>query len=282
MGAMSRCQSLCIQGHDQARPFPPDGQPPHREASAPEGGLPLSLHHWPLDALLQEARRENSGQGQGSRLLPPHGATFEVLRRALLLRDEAAWAGLYQLYTPLVQAWILLHSRRLGLACEREELVNETFAKFAAAISTERWQQFPDTCHLLAYLKRCATTVVVDAGRNQQRRTQEVPLETLDHEQSTLLDDPAEVVSQHLVWHDFWRVMGEAARSQQERLLVQQHFGQGVPLRELARRYPDLFPRPQSIHALKKNLLRRLRQNRAVQQAAGLVGLHPCNSPGKR
>jgi DNA-directed RNA polymerase specialized sigma24 family protein len=226
--------------------------------------------------LLQEARRENSGQGQGSRLLPPHGATFEVLRRALLLRDEAAWCALYQLYTPLVQAWILLHSHRLRLACEREELVNETFAKFAAAISTERWQQFPDTGHLLAYLKRCATTVVVDAGRHQQRRTREVSLETLetlDHEQSTLLDDPAEVVSQHLVWHDFWRVMGEAARSQQERLLVQQHFGQGVPLRELARRYPDLFPRPQSIHALKKNLLRRLRQNRAVQQAAGLVGL---------
>lgn len=207
------------------------------------------------------------------------------MRRALLLRDEEAWAGLYQLYAPLVQAWIL-HSQGLVLHThELEGLVNETFAKFASAICPQRWQQFPETARLLAYLKCCAVTVAADAWRQQQRRSREVSLETLetlDHEQSTLLDDPAEVVGQHLVWHDFWRVMGEAARSQQERLLVQQHFGQGVPLRELARRYPDLFPSPKSIHSCKKNLLRRLRHTRAVQQAAGLVGLQHMADMGAR
>jgi hypothetical protein len=94
-----------------------------------------------------------------------------------------------------------------------------------------------------------------------------------------VLDDPAEVVSQHLVCHDLWQVASEAAHSEQARLLLHQHFAQGVPLRELARRYPDLFPTTQSVHRCKKNLLRRLRRSRAVQQAAGLATAPPRGQP---
>jgi len=232
-----------------------------------DGAEPPSPHQLPLDVLLQEAQRES----RRGRLPTSQVATFEVLRRALLLRDEAAWAGLYQVYAPVVQAWIRRSPGLMLHPDDVEELVNETFAKFATALSTERWQQFPAACHVLAYLKRCAVSVVADEGRHQQRRTRDVSLERLDHEQFALLDDPAEVVSQHLVWHDLWQVASEAAHSEQARLILHQHFAQGVPLRELARRYPDLFPSPKSVHSFKKNLLRRLRHSRAVQQAAGLA-----------
>jgi DNA-directed RNA polymerase specialized sigma24 family protein len=255
-----------------------------------------SPHQLPLEVLLHEAQQESRCRGKWS---SAQVATVEVLRRALLLRDEEAWAGLYRLYAPVVQAWIRRSAAGQVLAADAdavEELVNDTFAKFATALSRERWQQFPTANHVLAYLKRCATSVVADAGRQQQRRTREVSLETLetlDYEQVAVLDDPAEVVSQHLVCHDLWRVANEVAHSEQARLLLQ-HFAQGVPLRELARRYPDLFPTTQSVHWCKKNLLRRLRRSRAVQQAAGLVtppargqplsqreGQRPVSQPGR-
>ena len=97
-----------------------------------------------------------------------------------------------------------------------------------------------------------------------------------------MLDDPAEVVSQHLVCHDLWQVASEAAHSEQARLLLHQHFAQGVPLQELARCYPALFPSLQSVHSCKKNLLRRLRQSRAMQQAVGLAPPPARGSPSQR
>jgi DNA-directed RNA polymerase specialized sigma24 family protein len=140
-----------------------------------------SPHQLPLEVLLHEAQRESRCRGRWS---SAQVATCAVLRRALLLRDEAAWAGLYQVYAPVVQAWIRC-SPGLVLAADAdavEELVNETFAKFATALSRERWQQFPTASHVLAYLKRCATSVVADEGRQQHRRTRDISLERLDHE----------------------------------------------------------------------------------------------------
>lgn len=244
------------------------------EGCESEEGVALpSLEHLALDALLQEAQQEilrfRRQQKTTSR------AAFEVFRRALLLRDDAAWAGLYQLYAPLIEAWILLRSP--GMSMQRYELawlVNETFAKFARALPAEKWPRFSQTRKLLAYLKCCAVTVATDAWRLQQHRSREASLEAIDHEQSPLIDDPAEVVIQHLVLQELWQVAAGIANCEQEHLILQQHFARGVPLQELPRRYPELFPTMESVYGLKSNLLQRLRRNHAVQQAATLCEAH--------
>jgi len=139
-----------------------------------------SPHELPLEVLLHEAQQESRCRGRWS---SAQVATCEVFRRALLLRDEAAWAGLYRLYAPVVQVWIRRSAAGQVLAADVvEELFNDTFAKFATALSRERWQQFPTASHVLAYLKRCATSVVADEGRQQHRRTRDISLERLDHE----------------------------------------------------------------------------------------------------
>lgn len=274
MVTVSQRQSIVIEAHGS--------DPSHTEVrQREEGALHPSPEQLPLDVLLQEAHQEISrfrGKQETTNV-----ASFEVFRRALLLRDDAAWAGLYQLYAPLIETWILL--RRPGGRLHADELaamVNEALAKFALALPAERWPRFAGTDHLLAYLKRCALTVAAEAWRLQQRwAAREASLERLDHEQSPLLDDPAEAVTRQLVLHELWQVAAGIARCEQERLLLQQHYAQGVPLQELPARYPELFPTIQSVYSLKRNLLQRLRRSRAVQEAVGL-GQTPAHRPTKR
>jgi DNA-directed RNA polymerase specialized sigma24 family protein len=263
---LSQCQSISLEAHDSD---PYDTEAGQRE----EGALHPSPELLPLDVLLQEAHQEISrfrGKQKTSNV-----AAFEVFRRALFLRDDEAWVSLYRLYAPLVEAWILL--RRQGLviqAHELEGLVNETFAKFACAIDAQRWQQFPETRHLLAYLKCCAVTVAADAWRQQQRRSREASLDAIDLEQSPLLEDPVEAVINHLVLHDLWQAAGGVVACEQERLILEQHYALGVPLRELQSRYPQLFPTIDGVYGIKRNLLQRLRRSRAVQEAVGLGEAH--------
>lgn len=230
-----------------------------------EGAVHSFLERLPIDVLLAEVQQEiirfRNRQKTSNR------AAFEVFRRALLLRDDEAWAGLYQLYTPLVEAWILLHSPGLCIQLsEREVLVNEAFAKFAAAIDARKWSQFPETRKLLAYLKCCAVTVATDEWRRTQRKTREVSLEAVTQEQLPLLDDPAGVVVDHLALHDLWQIAQSAITCEQERLILEQHYALGVPLRELKLRYPQLFPTMDAVYCIKRNLIERLRRNRAVQE----------------
>jgi DNA-directed RNA polymerase specialized sigma24 family protein len=230
--------------------------------------LSPSLHHLPLELLLQEAGAEISRFRQKQ---PTTGmASFEIFRRALLLRDEAAWEGLYQLYAPLVEAWLLLHSR--GRVLEAEELaglVNETLAKFARALPAQKWASFATTPSLLAYLKCCATSVAADSWRQQRRREREAPLEAIDH-QRWLREDPAETVMNRQSRDDLWQAAASVAQSEAERLILHQHYQQGVPLREFPARYPHLFPTIQNVYRSQRRLLGRLRRSRAVRQAVGL------------
>lgn len=97
--------------------------------------------------------------------------SFELFRRACVLRDEEAWSGLYASYHTLVGAWIA----RLSSATEALTLdsidayVNAAFARFAVSVAAHNFAQFYGTRYLLAYLKRCASSVVTDAIRHAHR-----------------------------------------------------------------------------------------------------------------
>jgi DNA-directed RNA polymerase specialized sigma24 family protein len=270
MASLSQCQS--VEAHNS--------ELYQTKACDTEKDVWRSLEHLSLDVLLQEAHQEIVHFRHKQKT--SNMAAFEVFRRALLLRDDGAWAGLYHLYAPLIEAWILLRSLGLNLHIhELEGLINETFAKFALAIDAGRWQCFPETCKLLAYLKCCTVTVATDAWRQQQRRLREASLETIEYEQTPLLEDPAEVVIHHLVLDDLWQAAGSVITSEQERLILEQHYALDVPLRELPSRYPQLFPTIDAVYCIKRNLLQRLRRSRAVQEAVGIGEVHS-GHPTKR
>ena len=92
--------------------------------------------HLMATELIQEARQEIA------QFLHDHQATddacaFELFRRAIVLRDEQAWAGLYELYNAVVSSWILRLVPKLANE-DLDALVNGTFAKFACALPAEK------------------------------------------------------------------------------------------------------------------------------------------------
>lgn len=218
-----------------------------------------SLEYLPIADLVQGARQETA---LFLRKLPTDGShAFELFRRALVLRDDAAWSGLYDQYTFLVKSWILRRASTHFID-DVDGLVNAVFAKFFHAVNACNWQNFRDTRAVLAYLRCCAESVVADDRRLRQRWSREDPLDVM--EQELQFDDPAEVVATQLVAQDFWHVVSNAVSGYKERLVLQL-IALGDQPRELQQRYPLLFPSVNDVYRVRRNLLERLRRNRAVQ-----------------
>jgi len=126
---------------------------------------------------------------------------FELFRRAITLRDEQAWSGIYELYSAVVSSWILLLvPKRDG--SDLDALVNGAFAKFDRAMNTQKWRNFSCLQLLLGYLKHCARSVVIDHCRAQQARMREKTFEFLD--QALVPGDPTNVVVAQCAAQEVW------------------------------------------------------------------------------
>jgi len=189
-----------------------------------------------------------------------------LFRRAILLQDEQAWSGIYELYNAVVCSWILC--RPATVHGELEALVNEAFAKFSRNIGPERLKDFSSVGALLAYLRCCATSVLADHYRSQQAQSREEPLESIDTD-GLVLDDPAYIVATQLAAQELWQIIWSEATSMEERLILCIVCAQGMSPRELQQRYPAIFPTVEDIYRMKRNVLERLRHSRELLQFLG-------------
>ncbi|MBX5455828.1 MAG: sigma-70 family RNA polymerase sigma factor [Thermogemmatispora sp.] len=223
----------------------------------------LPLAQWSVPALARACAEETS------RFLKQNRADerycLELFRRALMLRDEEAWACLYQQYAPLVLSWIHQHPAATPLLEHDggQSVVNLVFAKFAQALTPGRVQQFDSLAALLKYLKMCVHSVVTDEGRVQQLQQLEQTLEALEHEPAVA--DPAEEVVAQLSAQDLWQAILEELHSEEERMLIYLAYVQGLKPSEICLRFQHLFPSVNDVYRLKRNMLDRLRRNRRLQ-----------------
>jgi hypothetical protein len=84
---------------------------------------------------------------------------LELFRRAIALRDEAAWEYLYGQYHPLVLTWVNQHQSVAQVLAQEggaASLVNAAFAKFSQALTPAKMVNFDSLAALLKYLKMCA------------------------------------------------------------------------------------------------------------------------------
>ncbi|MBA2677526.1 MAG: hypothetical protein H0U76_03910 [Ktedonobacteraceae bacterium] len=186
---------------------------------------------------------------------------FELFRRAIMERDEQAWAGLYLLYSNQVNSWILRCIP--GTPLEPEDVAslnNAAFAKFAHSLSPEKFPAFASAERVLAYFKLCVRSVVCDEMRRRTYRAQhEEPIEAIEKE--PLIDDPADGVAAKLEALEVWQIIFGEVESLAEAVILQQHCLLGRPLRELPQRYPTMFQSVDDVYRVKRNVIERLRRN---------------------
>jgi RNA polymerase sigma factor (sigma-70 family) len=186
----------------------------------------------------------------------PHDDCFglELVRRAVVEQGDQAWEALRQLYQDRVVVWC----RRAGAdVSELDEFVQATWVRFWLHYTPAKLQTATGLCEVLAYLKLCARSTVLDVLRRQRAVT--------DLGDAFDLVDPAPNVEDECLADEqrarFWQLIDAHLLDQRERVLVQLTYAVGMRPAEVQAHRPDLFPTIQDVYRITRNVLDRLRRS---------------------
>jgi DNA-directed RNA polymerase specialized sigma24 family protein len=185
---------------------------------------------------------------------------FELFRRAIVGRNERAWEIVYQQYQPLVTGWVQRHSAFASSGEEVPYFLNRAFEKMWAALSPERFGQFPNLKSLLRYLQMCVHSVLLDHVRGTEVTRVALDVHALDAAQP--LSNPVEEeVLDALQRREIWRAVTARLKDNQEQAVVYGSFVLGLKPRELCVHYADSFRDVREVYRVKENVLARLRRD---------------------
>ncbi len=182
---------------------------------------------------------------------------YELFRRALVARDEAAWSHVYHIYSPLVERWVQRNSGFARTGESSEFLVNAGFIRFWRAITPDRFASFPTPGALLRYLHCCTTGAVIDLGRSQQwdDMLPEAALENAPDDAAAPDEDAVERIA-HV---EFWRDIAAKLRNEAERVVLYCLFALDMRPREIFERHRRLFTTVDEIYSTRRLVIKRLR-----------------------
>ena len=160
---------------------------------------------------------------------------FELFRRALAQRDGDAFNYVYLTYQQIVFAWIS-NDPLFSLTNEDAEyFVVWTFHTFSFALQGEKFGRFTELSKILAYLRNCAHTAILQHLRTQRRREKTVAL-NLDSARVASSQDMSEQIELHELWGHIEKLLVNV----RERQIVYAVFIQGYKPREIPAVYPNL------------------------------------------
>ncbi len=200
----------------------------------------------------------------------PHDTRFayELFRRALVERCEAAWEILFYQYRALVESWVRRSSAFSSTGESSEYFVGSVFARFWQAITPERFASFPTLGSLLHYLQMCASCVVIDCARSQSWA--EVIPEALTPGFDSIIDAPDEEAIDRVSREEFWHSINALLAGDVERCVIYHSFVMGRKPGEIYEMRRDLFESVTEVYNVKRNILGRLSRNRELRRMAGV------------
>jgi DNA-directed RNA polymerase specialized sigma24 family protein len=188
-------------------------------------------------------------------------AGYELFRRAIVERDDEAWAAIYTHFRQLLISWARQASARAPGVGQYEDIADRALARAWSALTAEQFAQFPSLAALLAYLRACVGAAAIDAARAEA--TRERAYQKLNPPSVTT---PEELVLGALSCDELWRLINKLVSSEHERIILIESFVLGLPPRAILERHQDLFADVPAIYSAKRNLLNRLERSRDLQQ----------------
>src|SRR5262245_25996341 len=180
---------------------------------------------------------------------------YDLFRRAFVERDEQAWAESTTRYRPMLISWAGRCSASATIMERCDDIADLAFARAWSAISPERFAKFPSLGALLAYLRACVTTAVIDCARSEILNERLYQVAEADD-----VATPEQVVFAQLDRQEFWRIASSLAQTKQERVVLIEGFMYDRRPRAILARHPDLFANATEIYAAKRNLIDRLKR----------------------
>ena len=181
----------------------------------------------------------------------------ELFRRAILSRDEDAWAAVYHQYAGVVRRW-------LGALPDDDEDVTTVFERFWKALDAAKFARFSSLPAILQYLKMCAHTTRLDKARAGRAAKLDEPLTETTVEAHT--DDSIEQrMADRVDAPAFWETIRAHLRSDRERRLIYLSYVIGLSPRAICERFNAEFPDVGEVYKLKRSILDRLRRVQELQ-----------------
>lgn len=218
--------------------------------------------HMDLATLMQRCAQESERFYRGL----PHDTSYsyELFRRALVERNEAAWEQLFYHYNGLVEGWVRRSGAFMSSGESSEFFVVGAFTKFWRAITPERFDSFPSLASLLHYLQLCTTSVVIDSVRTQSW-SEMVPEDAVGPASSPQYSPDEEAVNR-VQREEFWRLIDAQLNDEIERVVVYSSFILGLTPRAIFARWNNLFGSINDVYNVKRNVLGRLGRNAQIRQ----------------
>lgn len=184
---------------------------------------------------------------------------LEIFRRAILEREDQAWAALQQRFSDSVRNWLYRHpSCDLALRRDSEEnYISLTFSRFWYAIR-EQQLNFPNLYAALSYLHATLNGIIMDTTRQHlASSSREVPLPLTDSS-----DEPGHLEEAAEDNQELWQSLQAFLPEPREQRLCYLLYYCGLKPREIILRCPQEFQEIKEIYRLNHNILERLRRKR--------------------
>jgi DNA-directed RNA polymerase specialized sigma24 family protein len=188
---------------------------------------------------------------------------YDLFRRAILETDADAWAAIHARYRPLLASWVRQCCRETPLGEDYDSLADNALARAWSALSPARFAQFPGLAALLAYLRTCVSTAVIDVMRAQAAHRH-----MLQQIETGAVPTPEQITLAEMQRVELWRFVMARTTSAQEQIVLAESFVCDLPPRAIQVRHPDLFANVTMVYTIKRNLLNRLQRDCALRQLA--------------
>ncbi len=188
---------------------------------------------------------------------------FELFRRAIVERIDAAWTLLFEQYERLVMKWIYDHPAFATSGESADYFLTLAFERFWQAVTPTKFsEKFATLGAVLQYLKLCVGGALIDHARSQQRAGKAQPLDQVSHFLPSQFN-LEKAISDRSARQSLWQQVVSQAKNDQERIVMEEAFLYDMAAADIAQRHPDLFDNVKQVYRVKENLLKRLRRSLA-------------------
>jgi hypothetical protein len=229
-----------------------------------------SIASIPLDNLTQRCVEETEKFNRRAPNDPQF--CFELLRRALAEGISEAFTRVYQVYERQALHWVYSHSRYEQTGESADFFARSALSNFYFALRGAKFERFAELPQVLAYLKLCVHTAIIQYLRDQRPSA------------TTPLDDASEVAhtpdlgtraDAAELWAHIERLLPDA----RDRLLARCVFILDLKPRQIVAAYPARWRDEREVSVDLFRLRRKLRSDAELRRR---VGLAPDEPAGER
>lgn len=190
----------------------------------------------------------------------PAPCCYDLARAALQARNGHAMTRFYGIFEPLCRGWAATFP---GFAHtgepEPDVFVNTAFTRLYLRINKDTFERFPSLAAILAYLKRCVITAILQ----HLRRPAPEALE----------EDTPVAFSSDVEREQIWQRVSALLAAPDDRRLIDLRFRQDIKPAEIAALHPETWPTARHVTVALQRVLYALRKDAELRARFGLSNL---------